>query len=156
GAFHVYVSLGGKQRVTTMNILRTQEGGGNFVAPLAVDVRMIFIPMKPARHKTAARNLELMGSFTFPAKSMPWSLRKSTMAKGGGPVVVDTNGDLVPDTWLPGTSNFAPGQSPDRLPTNKLRDGECPQCATMVCHESNGCQHCFSDYPWWCAEPPLC
>src|SRR3954468_17736485 len=40
GSFHVYVSLGGKQRVTTMNILRTQAEGGNFVAPLAVDVRM--------------------------------------------------------------------------------------------------------------------
>ena len=155
GAFHVYVSLGGKQRVTTMNILRTQEGGGNFVAPLAVDVRMTFIPVKPARHK-AARNLEFTGSFTFPANPMPWSLRKSAMAKGRGPVVVDTNGDLVPDTRLPGTSNFAPGQSPDRLPTNTARDGECPPCAIIICHESDGCQHCYSDHPWWCYEPPIC
>lgn len=155
GSFHLYVSLGGKQRVTTMNILRTQEDGGNFVAPLAVDVRMTFIPVKAARDK-AARNLEFMGSFTFPATPMPWSLRKIAMAKGRRPVVVDTNGDLVPDTRLPGTSNFAPGRSSDRLSPNKSRDGECPACATIICHESDGCQHCYSDYPWWCAEPPIC
>jgi hypothetical protein len=46
GAFHVYVSLAGPQRVTTMNIVRTQEGGGNFAGPLAVDLRMKFIPVR--------------------------------------------------------------------------------------------------------------
>ncbi|HEY9422813.1 MAG TPA: hypothetical protein VIW92_15480, partial [Thermoanaerobaculia bacterium] len=75
GAFHVYVALDGKQRVTTMNILRTQEGGGNFVAPLAVDTRMTFIPVKPARNK-GARKLELKGSITFPASPIPWSFRE--------------------------------------------------------------------------------
>src|SRR5262245_34299421 len=51
GAYHVYVSLAGKQRVTMMRIVRTQEGGGHFIAPLAVDVRMTFIPVKPAQVK---------------------------------------------------------------------------------------------------------
>ncbi|HEY9422336.1 MAG TPA: hypothetical protein VIW92_13040, partial [Thermoanaerobaculia bacterium] len=63
GAFHAYLSLSGKQRVTTMNILRLQEGGGDFVAPLAADVKMTFIPVKPARNKVV-RKLELTGSVT--------------------------------------------------------------------------------------------
>jgi hypothetical protein len=138
GAFHVYVSLGGKQRVTTMNILRTQEGGGDFVAPLAVDVRMRFVPVKPARHK-GARKLELTGSVTFPANPLPWSLPAVTKAKRIGPVVVDTNGDLAPDTLLPGTSNFSPGQSPDRPWTNK---GYCSCCPGELCHANSGEMHC--------------
>ena len=40
GAFHAYASLSEKQRVTMMRIHRTEKDGGNFVAPLAVDVRL--------------------------------------------------------------------------------------------------------------------
>src|SRR6185295_9102733 len=47
GSYHAYVSLAGGQRVTKMHIDRTQEGGGTFSAPLAVNVRMSFIPVKP-------------------------------------------------------------------------------------------------------------
>jgi hypothetical protein len=137
GAFHVYISLSGKQRVTTMNILRTQEGGGNFVAPLAVDVRMTFIPVKPARNK-GARKLELTESFTFPASPLPWSLTAGATAKRIGPVVVDTDGDLIPDALLPGTSNFSPGQSPSRF-TNK---GSCSCCPEELCHADSGQEHC--------------
>ena len=35
GSYHLYIALDGKQRETTMRINRTEEGGGNFVAPLA-------------------------------------------------------------------------------------------------------------------------
>jgi hypothetical protein len=144
GAFHVYVSLGGPQRVTTMTINRTQEGGGDFVAPLAVDARMTFISAKPAKNK-GARNLELTGSFTFPAQSLPWSLTTSAMTKKVGPVVVDTNGDLIPDALLPGTSNFAPGWSPADLTPNKTGPiGGCCQS----CHISGGEEHCY--YPSGC------
>jgi hypothetical protein len=141
GAFHVYVSLGGKQRVTTMNIFRTQEGGGNFVAPLAVDARMTFIPVKPVRNR-GARKLELTGSFTFPASPLPWSLAAG-MAKKTGAVVVDTNGDLTPDALLPGTSNFLPGQSPDRPTVTKAF---CSCCPEVTCHidPSTGKEHCTS------------
>ncbi|HEY2294573.1 MAG TPA: hypothetical protein VGM86_28060, partial [Thermoanaerobaculia bacterium] len=58
GSFHVYVTLAGKQRETTMRIYRTSDGGGHFLAPLAVDARLSFIPVKPARDK-AARKLDL-------------------------------------------------------------------------------------------------
>ena len=137
GAFHVYLSLNGKQRVTTMNIFRTQEKGGNFVAPLAVDARMTFIPVKPARNK-AARNLEIPGSVTFPATPLPWSLLAG--AKKTAPVVVDTDGDLRPDTLLVGTANFLPGQSPDS-PATKSGAG-CSCCPQEVCHANDGQYHC--------------
>ncbi|HYG63431.1 MAG TPA: hypothetical protein VEL74_12680, partial [Thermoanaerobaculia bacterium] len=150
GAFHAYVSLAGEQRVTTMRIHRTEKGGGNFVAPLAADVRLTFIPVKPARNK-AARKLELTGSFTFPASPIPWSLTDGAMAKGLDAVVVDTNGDLTPDTRLPGASSFLPGLTPKAFEMNKLiEDGEC--CSERICHTdpATGKIHCTMYIPPGC------
>lgn len=142
GAFHVYVSLAGKQRVTRMVIHRTQGGGGNFVAPLAVDVRLTFIPVKPSRGKSS-RNLNLGGSFTFPAVSIPWSFTYT--ANNSDAVIVDTNGDLIPDRRLPGLSNFFPGRSPSSLSTAVVY---C--CPEESCHMYNGCEHCAWVYPPGC------
>ncbi|HEX4963295.1 MAG TPA: hypothetical protein VF173_20865 [Thermoanaerobaculia bacterium] len=129
GSFHAYVSLAGKQRTTTMTIYRTEEGGGNFVAPLAVNARITFIPVKPSRTKSA-RPLVLTGAFTFPAISLPWSFQNGAKAKRIASVVVDTNGDLAPDTLLPGTSNFLAGRSPAET---KSFDG-CDPCPPYQCH----------------------
>lgn len=137
GAFHVYLSLGGKQRVTKMTILRTQESGGDFFAPLAVDVKMTFIPVKPARNK-GARKLELTGSVTFPASRLPWSLAPGAMKRAVA-VTVDTNGDLTPDTLLPGTSNFLAGQS--KVLSNST-SSTCSCCPYELCHADSGEQHC--------------
>ena len=159
GAFHVYVSLRGKQRVTTMKIYRTQDAGGNFVAPLAVNTRVTFIPVKPARNR-AARKLELAADFTFPATPLPWRFSAGARAKGMDPVIVDTNGDLTPDTLLPSTSNFSAGSSPDRF-MSKVDSyySTCDPCAVESCHTdpSTGKQHC--SYPVWgtgCGERTLC
>jgi hypothetical protein len=138
GAFHAYLSLGGKQRITTMNIVRTQEGGGDFAAPLAVDVRIKFIPVKPARNR-GARKLELTRSVTFPASPLPWSFPVGATAKKIEAVVVDTDGDLTPDTRLPGTSNFSPGQAPDRP---WMLKGTCSCCPGEFCHADDGEMHC--------------
>lgn len=155
GAFHIYVSLDGTQRVTTMSILRTQEGGGNFVAPLAVDMRMTFIPVKPVRNKSA-RKLELKGSITFPASPIPWSLKEDGMEKKIGPVVVDTNGDQTPDTLLPGISNFSAGRSPGLHRTNKGLGG-CPSCAQWTCHAVDEHQHCNYDTIFFgCPDVEVC
>lgn len=143
GDFHVYVSLGGKQRTTTMNIFRTQQGGGEFVAPLAVDVRLTFIPVKPAPNK--ARTWKLEEGFTFPAIPIPWSFADEAVVKRTGRVSVDTNGDLTPDTLLPGTSNFSPGLPPNRSTTDKSGGG----CYT--CHAASGHEHCYTPPP-----PPFC
>jgi hypothetical protein len=128
----------GQQRVTTMNIVRTQEGGGDFAAPLAVDVRMKFIPVKPARNH-GARKLELTRSVTFPASPLPWSFPAGATAKKIGSVVVDTDGDLIPDTRFPGTSNFSPGQAPDRP---WMLKGTCSCCPGKLCHADDGEMHC--------------
>ena len=154
GAFHAYVSLNGQQRVTTMKIHRTQEDGGSFVAPLAVDVRMTFIPVKPVRNK-GARKLELTGSFTFPAIPLPWSLTDGVMTKSREALVVDTNGDLVADTPLPSTSNFLAGLSPDRSKAYGL-PSDC--CSQRVCHldPSTGKMHCSYTIPPGCLAARIC
>jgi hypothetical protein len=139
GAFHAYVTLVGKQRITTMNIIRTQENGGDFIAPLAVDARVTFIPVKPRANK-AARKLELTRRFTFPATTVPWSL-VPVQAKRSNPLAVDTNGDLAPDTVFSDTSNFLAGQSPNLLKT--LYSTRCSCCpGETYCHADGGDDHC--------------
>lgn len=148
GDFHAYVSLSGQQRTTTMSIVRNQQGGGEFVAPLAVDVRLTFIPVKPARDK--ARSLRIEDGFTFPAIPIPWSFAEESTAKRIGSVLVDTNGDLTPDTLLPGTSNFAPGIPPGPLANRSIAKlgGGCG----MTCHAyEDDKQHCYTNPP-----PPYC
>jgi hypothetical protein len=139
GDFHVYVSLSPRQRVTTMTILRTQENGGDFTAPLAVDARLTFIPVKPQQNK-AARKLELTQSITFPASPAPWSLVADNPAKRTSTVTVDTDGDLIPDAVLPGPSNFSAGQKPGRFLLEKV----CSCCAGDVYCHTDGYQagHC--------------
>jgi len=144
GSFHVYVTLAGKQRETTMRIYRTSEGGGKFLAPLAVDARLTFIPVRSGRSKSA-RKLDLVGSFTFPASPIPWSTTGRPGAKRIGSVLVDTNGDLTPDTLLFGTSNFAPGWTPGAPTKIATGGGEgCMLCEPQSCHtvSDDGEQHC--------------
>ncbi len=148
GAFHVYVSLAGPQRTSTMKINRTEEGGGNFVAPLAVNARVSFVPVKPTK---SARTLEVTRSFTFPGTPLPWAFRSNEKSKRINTALVDTNGDQTPDTLLPGASNFMAGRSPARRSTNKLYYGECDPCPEMTCHYYNGEEHCT--YP---TQPPYC
>ncbi|HKI02436.1 MAG TPA: hypothetical protein VKK31_10675 [Thermoanaerobaculia bacterium] len=148
GNFHVYVSLAGKQRMTTMSILRTQEAGGNFTAPLAVDVRMTFIPVKPARAKST-KPLEIKADFTFPAHPLPWSYRSGVKSRIGA-AVVDTNGDLIPDASVSGTSNFAAGLPPERAVAKGWSD--CPRCAVITCHSAGSEEeHCYTE-----PTPPGC
>ena len=67
-----------------------------------------------------------------------------------GPVIVDTNGDLTPDTLLLSTSNFLAGSSPDRFMSKfDSRYFTCDPCAVQSCHTdpSTGKQHC--SIPTW-------
>jgi hypothetical protein len=152
GAYHVYVSLAGQQRVTRMSIQRTQDEGGTFTAPLAINARIAFIPVKPGRNK-GARKLELTNSINFPATPIPWSFAPGTRTKSIGSVLVDTDGDLVPDTRLPGTSNFSPGRSAERANLNKFyQEQDCP-CNGVVCHQYYGDWHCVEQTaPSYCPQ----
>lgn len=136
GAFHVYVTLAGKQPITKMQIYRTQERGGSFHAPLAANVRLTFLPVKGRN----SRKLELKGRVNFPEQDTPWSFRNGTDIKQFGPALVDTNGDLIPDTQLPGTSNFAAGFPPEGAKSF----GSCSCC---VCHSADGEEHCTVSGP---------
>ncbi|HYO12063.1 MAG TPA: hypothetical protein VE685_02590 [Thermoanaerobaculia bacterium] len=137
GAFHLYITLDGPQRATPMRIYRTHEQGGTFLAPLTAAVRMTFVPVKGR----SSRRLVLTGSVNFPGHDIPWSLESNPAVnmKRIPPVVVDTNGDLVPDSLLSGTSNFAPGWSPrgDVVPK-----AGCRLCQPETCHSYSGEQHC--------------
>jgi hypothetical protein len=144
GSFHVYVTLAGKQRETMMRIDRTVDNGGTFSAPIAVDARMTFIPVKPGRNKSA-RKLDLVGSFTFPASPLPWSTTGRPGAKRIGSVLVDTDGDLTPDTVLFGSSNFAPGWSPNAPRTQVIQGKSCTVCEPGDCHSYPEKQHCMGD-----------
>ena len=135
GAFHVYVALGGQQRATVMSIHRTQEGGGTFVAPLAVDVRMTFIPVKPPRNK-GARKLEIDGKLRLPAHPLPWSFRTGATAEIG--MGRRHQWRLDSRCRLPGTSNFAPGWSP-------ITAAGCRSVGAVgQCHAADGEMHCIS------------
>jgi hypothetical protein len=157
GAFHIYVTLAGPQRVTRMSLRRTEEGGGSFKAPLAVDARLTFIPVKPARHKQA-RKLELAGSFTFPARPVAWSFADVARTKGLRSVLVDTDGDLTPETRLPGPSNFFPGRPADHAARTKFGElGDC--CIYQTCHTdpSTGKEHCsWTPVPEGCSHGQYC
>jgi hypothetical protein len=138
GAFHVHASLAGKQRETMMSIYRTEEGGGNFVAPLAVNVRLSFVPVRGK----AARKLELAGSFNFPPSPIPWSTTGGAQTKRIASALVDTDGDRTPETLLFGSSNFWPGWSPDGR--GETLQKACFTCEPQSCHldPSTGKQHC--------------
>lgn len=134
GAFYVYITLDGKQPITKMRIYRSEAGGGSFSAPLAANVRLTFVPARG----TSSRRLELKGSVRFPGKPIPWTFPDGKASNQMGSAVVDTNGDLRPDTRLPGTSNFMAGVPPKGLRSIHAKGFDC----YCTCHDSDGEQHC--------------
>ena len=139
GSYHVYISLAGQQRPTIMKIHRTEESGGTFKVPIAADARMTFVPVKGRN----ARKLELVGSFTFAPKATPWSFEGTgPRTKRVGLVKVDTDGDLIPDTMLSGTANFAAGWAPGAAMSKIGGGGNCTLCEPPICHEDQGKNHC--------------
>lgn len=102
--------------------------------PFPANVRLTFVPVRG----TTSRKLELKGSVTFPGKPIPWTFPDGKVLKQMGSAVVDTNGDLRPDTRLPGTSNFTAGVPPQGVRSITAAGVEC-YCS---CHEEEGEQHC--------------
>jgi len=108
GAFTLTARLApGDQPVTQMLITREHENGGRFFAPLSLNVVLSFSPVEGA----ARESLEITRRIDFPGKANAfWSAEPG---EGGirhlGFAQIDTSGDGVPDTFVPGTSNFAAG-----------------------------------------------
>jgi hypothetical protein len=143
GKFTATARLNGAQPITRMVITRDDEKGGRFSAPLALNVMVSFKPVDRAGSET----LEVPVEVRFPAKAnLPW--RSKTVAPApNGFVLVDTDGDRVADTYLPGTSNFIAGQSSRSKPGTIEKLGTRGQ---YICHASDDPdgikQHCF----WLC------
>jgi hypothetical protein len=107
GQFNVKAVLDGEQPITRMRIFRENDKGGFFIAPLALNVKLLFTPV----NRPNARPLVLKQNVRFNSNPpQPWAsdvTRRSFVHED--PVKVDTDGDGTPDTSLPGTSNFAAG-----------------------------------------------
>lgn len=96
GLYNVMVALDGIQPITRMRIVRTDENGGFFVAPLSLTAKLTFTPVAgPAREP---RELTQKIEFTRNPR-IQWTDGATDHARQK--VVVDSDGDLEPDTVLP-------------------------------------------------------
>jgi hypothetical protein len=135
GQFDATVRLDGVQPVTQMVIRRENEKGGTFSGPLSLNVKVSFTPVGRASREA----LEMPLAVRFPASlQYPWR-EKKIAPEVAGFVRVDTDGDGVPDTYLPGTSNFFAGVMSKQAKPGSL--GGLAKSYT-TCHLNNGCQHC--------------
>ena len=131
GLFRVKVVLDGEQPITRMRIVQNRPDGGYYLAPIGVNLKITFEPLL----NRGTESLELRRSFLFPADpKAQWSVKPGPGGREvAGVVLADTDGDRRPDTYLPGTSNFAAGWA-----TNKA--------ASTTCHTHDGGTHCVTVY----------
>jgi hypothetical protein len=154
GDFNVRVSLSGTQPTTQMKIIRQEETSGRFEAPIQVRFRVSFFPTNGA----VTQQRELVRSFSLaPASNATWgvvepkkSFSRQTL------LLVDTDNDQVPDTYLPKTSgNFLAGWTPKWAKANSERQSRmqkmeavtqiyaCSDSPDPECHpEANEAEHC--------------
>lgn len=114
GAFDVHVKLDGVQPVTRMVIRRENDNGGTFLAPLRLTTKISFTPVGRSSNEV----LELPAQpVLFPAQPIAWAHKPShpKVEKTAAFVRVDTDGDQVADTFLPGISNFTAGAISQRI-----------------------------------------
>jgi hypothetical protein len=139
GDFIVRVMLDGPQPVTRMTIVRDSKYGGHFLAPLALQAKLVFTPVAGGQQLEILRH-----NVRFPADpKFTWAFKPGSrgLEKRGG-VLVDTNFDSVPDTFLAGTSNFAAAWS-----------GSLAKAVPIIdCHLEDydpsypDCWHCIEPY----------
>lgn len=136
GAFNVRAVLDGEQRVTDMIIYRDSKGGGHWRAPISVNMKTIFTPVD----RPAGETLEIAQSIDFPpAENALWTADTDDdhSFEVNGYVLVDTDGNDMPDTFLPGTSpNFVAGVAP-----TTIRRDIRTKAADPLCHIDIH-QHC--------------
>jgi hypothetical protein len=134
GTFKLRVTLDGEQPITTMRIVRDNEKGGRFFAPIFVNVKLSFEPV--GRVSTEA--LEIRKQLRFPpARRQEWTANPGNDAVTGF-VKVDTDSDGTPDTFLPGMSNFGAGRS--AAPQKLLQQQRSVDA--NGCHMEDEGQHC--------------
>jgi len=125
GLYNVSASLAGEQPVTEMKILRTSDGGGSYVAPLELNVKLVFTPVSGKGERRELVNRISLGA----GSNSVWSYAKQAPH---GPVRVDTNGDGSPDTLMPASSNFLAGVAPAQQTTTGT--AQIAYCRYQSCH----------------------
>ncbi|HEX4962987.1 MAG TPA: hypothetical protein VF173_19300 [Thermoanaerobaculia bacterium] len=145
GLYDVTASLAGEQPVTEMRILRTSDFGGSYVAPLKLKVKLVFTPVTGQGERREVTNLVSLG----PGSKSVWAYAKGaakSAVKRTGNVMVDTNGDRVPDTLMPAPSNFVAGVAPAAAASDSdtLCDDKSCHCADGVTdpyYPNSYCKH---------------
>jgi hypothetical protein len=154
GRYDVTASLAGHQPTTTMRIKKTSAGGGSYVAPLELNVRLTFTPVAGTGKSRELYHRINMG----PGSASVWSYAKPVLARQGA-VRVDTDGDGVPDTALPGPSNFRAGVAPVDLSAGTdtsvvlCQSCHCDPNSTDPNQSAAGCDHLHCV---WVSMPPPC
>ena len=146
GAYDVKVSLHGEQPKTTMRIVRTEARGGRYEAPLALNVKVVFTPVRGNENapRELVRRIEL-----GPGTSSVWTYAGKPRYEG--PIFIDSDGDGAPDTQVRGDSNFLAGVSP--MPETRLAAWSgtvyktVPRCPPGTCPKQS-C-HCNPDESQW-------
>lgn len=137
GDFKAFVRLDGEQPVTTMRIVRDNQKGGRFFAPIWVNIKISFEPV--GRQTTEV--WEIRKELRFPpAELQEWTGGRgpSGIPRVSGFVKVDTDSDGALDTFLPGTSNFVAGLSP--FPEKALT--ATTDAIISTCHTDSEGEHC--------------
>lgn len=156
GTFQVSANLHGEQPITTMEIVRQGADWGTYQASLALNVALTFTPVDRGGpvHK-AARTFVVDTPMTLESDLARWSAKQPApdrqSAQLGGFVMVDTTGDLQPDTLLPGQSDFFTlGHAVPNKVVSIIEPGEdcTPPYPWSVCHSSGtpGKCHCTDIY----------
>jgi len=146
GAYDVAVRLDGEQPTTNMRIVRKNQFGGSYAAPLALKVKLVFTPT----HGDQSARRELTHRVDLgPASNSVWAF--TSRPRYEGTPRIDTNGDGTPDTALPVASNFLAGVSPVANASVIVNPQPSPQpipvCPVGQC-PYHSC-HCNPDKTTW-------
>lgn len=148
GLYNVVASLErGEQPTTTMRIVRTQENGGTYEAPLSLKVRLVFTPVggDAGARREMTRQIAL-----GPSNNAVWAFTRKP--RYTGKVVIDTDGDGKADAVLPKSSGFRTGIAPAATAqpvtnTACITWGDASSCPVGYClHQA--C-HCTADPNKW-------
>jgi hypothetical protein len=141
GAFNASLKLDGEQPITRMRIVRENEKGGRFSAPIWANVKVTFTPVD----RQTSELFEIPIEIRFPPlPNQRWASPGPEQVKSAAAFVkVDTDGDRLVDTFLPGISNFAAGVNSRPV---LQRPGRVAQTLyvpmTPNCHQADCGQHC--------------
>src|SRR5436305_4500733 len=137
GTFDVKAFLDGEQPITQIRTIRQTPTSGTYIAPLALNVKMLFTPV----NNRSARPLALRQTIQFKASpNATWTSKPPAgLVARADFVKVDTDGDGVPDTFIEGTTrNFSAAGNPAvKMMTPVLASDSC-HCADDACSE----MHC--------------